>query len=259
MRHDVVRLTVYVFKQIRRNQEREKLAVPHHFFNIFTEAFSGGQKLVVPDRNVAEFGNVMNDLHKLVCIMTVLFAVTQKDVRIERLADFFRHFIADEHGFQIFFQLFFIADGGHILHIRAQILRFPKFRGIKAVQSRFHHDGQNGNMLFAGITKIGIHRAALFAEQLERHGHDEQVHLTKVAFLVLFFDFLGHAFRIIDRAIVCFENVLADFFKMLFKILGVTSEIYAGLSLGRGISPRFVKKVRHCKTPFCQFLLISLL
>ena len=85
--HHKIRLAVRFFQQVRRNEQCKQLTVPHHFPDAFAEALSRCQEFIVPNGNVLKFGMGVDQLHQLVCIVPVLFAVAQKDVRIKRSAD----------------------------------------------------------------------------------------------------------------------------------------------------------------------------
>ena len=95
MRHNIVRLSVHVLQQIRRDQKREQLAVLHHPLDIFTETLAGSQELVIPNRNIPILGVTVDQLHELVGVVAVLFAVAQKDVCIKSLANSLSGLIAD--------------------------------------------------------------------------------------------------------------------------------------------------------------------
>ena len=91
-------------------------------------------------------------------------------------------------------------------------------------------------MLFLRVTEIRIHSSVGFDEKFKGNGDHEQVHLTQVAFLVLFLDLLGHGFGMENRTVVGLKNILADLIEILVKILGVAGEVHAGLALGGGVA-----------------------
>ena len=77
-----LKLAVFIeifFKQIWCNQKGEKIALfLHHFHGllyIFSPAFTGSKKLIVPYRYISATGDVMYNSHQLVCIVTVFFAI----------------------------------------------------------------------------------------------------------------------------------------------------------------------------------------
>ena len=66
---------VSVLKYARGNKQGEKLTFLHRTLNIGQKALAGGEKLVIPYRNITAARNCVNDPHKLVGITAVLLTV----------------------------------------------------------------------------------------------------------------------------------------------------------------------------------------
>jgi hypothetical protein len=189
----------------------------------------------------------MYEPHKLVGVFAVLFAIAQKDIRVKRRANARRRFVTDKNGVEIRLQLIRVLHLGGVGAVGTEILPFAKLIGarINGIYSRFHHERQNGDVFLLGECNIRVHSAVRLYEQLERNGNDKEVHLTKLKLLLLLGHLLTHILGVKNYAIVGFENIVTNLFKVFVKIIRMASKIHPRFFINANLIFRFKFKNSH--------------
>ena len=118
----------------------------------------------------------MDELHELLRLRSVFFAVAQEDIGIEGRPHLASELIADEYGSEVFGQLVAVAVFGRIAADLAQVLQIAELSCIQFVKPFLQHDGQYGDHLLERKFDLRVHRAAALREQFGRDGDDEELH-----------------------------------------------------------------------------------
>ena len=121
----------------------------------------------------------MNQLHQLLRVFSVLFAVAQEDVRVKGGSDLLCQLVAGDDGFQIFRQLLLIRDRRRVGVVLVEILQIAEFLVEHVIQSAFLHQRQDRNVIFKRERHVHVHRTVGFDQQLCCYGNYKQLHLTQ--------------------------------------------------------------------------------
>ena len=192
----------------------------------------------------------MDELHQLVRVSAILFAVAEEYVCVESIADALCHLVADQYRFKIFFQLLVVFDGGEVIGVRIKVLTLAEFFRIELLNPRLHHYRKDGQLLLRRIREVRVHRRIRLGKQTEGDGDDDEVGASKVGLKVSLVYCLRKIFLVIDRAIVGSEYIVADLFEIFLEILRMAGEIDPRFFLYIAFVVRFKKQICHIRSPF---------
>ena len=184
----------------------------------------------------------MDEVHQLIGVFSVFFAVAQEDIGIKRLADLFSCLVIDERCIEILFQLVRIADLGQIRTKFCQELALAK--ELRPAVDRqdaltavcLKHDWQYRTALQLGEGEVSVPSGGGIPQQFERHGKDEQVHRSEVSLAGVLRKLVCHVFFIENGAVVRLEDVLANGIKGFLEIIWMTGKIDLRLLAGIAVA-----------------------
>ena len=217
---------VFLVYKVRCDRKHKKLAFLQRRRYIFVEILTGSKKFVIPYGDIAAKLVFVYEPHKLLRVFSVLLTVTQKNVCAEGRTHALRRFVADEHGFQIFLQLFRVAYRGYVAVVFIEKLQVAALFIEKLLQPLLLHQRQDGDMMLHCIAELHVKCAVAAAQELFRNGHNEKLHLREVAKKV-FVIFGIRLFVVPYGTVYYFQNFRGNGFQKDIPILRVSTEPYA--------------------------------
>ena len=243
--HDVV----FFVYEIGRDGEGEETAFLHRLGNTVVEVLARGQKLVVPNGDIAAEVVFVDEVHELLCVLSVLLPIAQKNIGVKGLADLLRQLVADEDGREILRELLVVGERGRVLGVRVQALQISA-NGIKiCLQSAFLQDGEHGDVMRDRIAKFHVERPIPRMEQTVGYGHQKQIHASEVEEKRLLVVGGRRLPVVVDGAVLLLQDRLCHRRKKGLVIVGVSTEPNAGLALRRAFAAGLILYVSHTVSP----------
>ena len=247
VRHRVLDIQdiVDLVDQIRGDGEGEQLALFQRLADRFVEVLARGEVLVVPDRDIAAARVGVDQLHQLLRVLPVLFAVAHEDVRVKGGAHLLCQLVADDDRLEVFRQLLAVGQRGGVGIVFVEVLQIAEFGFEQRVKIALPHQRQDGDMVRQRKGYVKAHRAVGRRQQRGRDRHDKELHLAEQHPVVR--DVVGLCGGVVDPvdgAVLPLQDIPFDFGEAR-AVLRMTGEVHTLLAPRDAAAARKDLKFRH--------------